>query len=157
MKFTSSSRVIPLLFLTLSGCGYFSAAKAPQMIMDYEEETAYTGTDPALLGEPVMIEQLETGEELTDVEIVWSSPATKAEGFILQYGYAANELPLQKKVPLKTIERINLPQGEAFRTVISGTDPDKTLYVKVSEYSGSVVSSPSQAFEVPPLNDKGKP
>ena len=100
---------------------------------------------------PVGVENLTENRNrtLSDIEVVWAIPDEKVEGYVINYGFEANQMDRVIKLKSANLEKFeDKNYGFVFRYVLSGIPRARTVYIAISAYNGTMVSAPSKVFKV---------
>ena len=100
---------------------------------------------------PVGVESLNESRSrtLSDIEVVWAIPDEKVEGYIITYGFEANQMDRVIKLKSANLEKFeDKNYGFVFRYVLSGIPLSRTVFIAISAYNGTLVSVPSKVFKV---------
>ena len=150
MKLAAHAFLLLFLGSCCCACALFESP-APPLDLQFEETPPTTPMvqTPLPAGSPMMIEPLTQTKELTDVEIVFTTENSEAEGFLVRYGPAASSLIHEKKVQLSELKKVKEGSQDAYIIVVEDTDPSEDLYLTVSEYRGTNISPPSEVMSIP--------
>ena len=86
---------------------------------------------------------------VTDVEILWGIPAQPVDGFVIYYGYEAENLPYQQKVAVNDLGKFEDDKfGFVYRFVLKGIPANKDLKVSIAAVSDGKITAPSDVFTV---------
>ncbi len=99
----------------------------------------------------VKIENLDLSKSRTssDIEVIWQIPETPVEGYVVNYGFEQNNLTKQVRVRSEILEKAEDPKhGFVYRYVLSGIPLNKIVYISISAYNGSSISTSSEIFKV---------
>ncbi len=140
-------------FLLFTGCSFQEAPqlrtpRARPFSSDVQEELNPQTKDGVRIED--LDETLHGSSSSIEITLAADGDSQNAEGFLIRYGYAANELINEIRVPRSALAVSEDPSaGSVYKYRIENLLPDKILFLTVQSFHGSEVSAPTTVFEVP--------
>ena len=137
----SSLTFLVLISLIFSGCSLWRGKSG--------SDEQQTGNGKSQQLSKVGIRQGADRNPVTDVEILWGIPAQPVDGFVIYYGYEAENLPYQQKVAVGDLGKFEDDKfGFVYRFVLKGIPANKDLKVSIAAISDGKITPPSDVFTV---------
>lgn len=146
--------LLTILLLFLCACSLFSSSSGDDPLIEDAKSAPLTDRllPPPTKSAPssVQIQELpDPKAALDDIEILWKIPESPVDGFLIQYGNSKENLDQEIKISSDDVEKLDHPKyGPTYRYLLHGFSKNEKIFVAVSAISDTLVSSPSEVFEV---------
>jgi hypothetical protein len=90
-----------------------------------------------------------------ELEMKWPIPETPVDGYVLRYGFSADNLEFQVKLKTEELEKFEDPvHGFAYHYLLREVANDKPLFITIAAYRGAEESAQSRVYTVPAADEK---
>ena len=140
---------IGILLLALISTGCFFNSSEPDTNERLKDLASSEPTSQERASARIGVKELPNPRELSDLKITWDMSSRPVDGYVIYYGFDADNLLWKEKVAVSDLGKFEDPSlGFVYKYVLKNVPANKTIVVSVAPYVGDETLEASEPFTV---------